>query len=260
MPILYSNILGTGTPLFILHGYFGMSDNWKSIANHLSKNYEVHLIDQRNHGRSFHSDDFNYDLMSKDLKRYMQYHQIDKAILLGHSMGGKTAMQFATDHPEKTTALIVADIAPKYYPPHHQQILDGLQAVDFSVISLRSEVEKVLTPFIAEKGIRQFLMKNIFRKPPENKLAFRFNLKTLIEKNNEIGSALEGEKKYNGRVLFLRGTTSNYIKPSDEKIIKKYFPTAEIKAIENAGHWLHAENPTDFLTAVNTFFNKMETI
>ena len=164
MEILHSKIQGEGTPLIILHGYFGMGDNWKSHANKLSDNYQVHLVDQRNHGRSFHSDDFDYELLVEDLEAYFEFHNIENAIVLGHSMGGKTAMLFAVTFPEKVQKLIVADIAPKNYPPHHHQILEALVAVDFSKITLRTEVDEVLKQYIDEMGVRQFLLKNVYRK------------------------------------------------------------------------------------------------
>ena len=143
MNLVHSKILGSGAPLIILHGYFGMGDNWKSQANQLAKNFQVHLIDQRNHGRSFHSDDFDYELMAEDLENYMNFHSLKEAHILGHSMGGKTAMLFAVEYPEKVKSLLVADIAPKYYSPHHDQILTALNAVDFSKIALRTEVDEV---------------------------------------------------------------------------------------------------------------------
>ncbi|MGB6154053.1 MAG: alpha/beta fold hydrolase, partial [Pricia sp.] len=128
--ILHSKIEGIGTPLLILHGFLGMLDNWKTLGGQYAEaGFEVHLIDQRNHGQSFWSDDFNYDVLADDLKRYMEHHNIQSAAILGHSMGGKTAMQFACTHAELADKLLVADIGPKYYPPHHQPIIDGLTAL-----------------------------------------------------------------------------------------------------------------------------------
>jgi pimeloyl-ACP methyl ester carboxylesterase len=252
MQILHSKIQGEGTPLLILHGYFGMGDNWKSQANKLAATYQVHLIDQRNHGRSFHSDAFDYELLVEDLLHYMQFHKIDSAYILGHSMGGKTAMMFAVNYPEKVEKLIVADIAPKNYPPHHHQILEALNAVDFSQISLRTEVDAVLKEYIQEEGVRQFLLKNVYRKTKDT-LDFRFNLESLTDNNNEVGAPLPGFTEYDGPVLFLKGANSGYISEEDTSLIKAHFSAAEIKTISNAGHWLHAENPTDFLTAVMHF-------
>ena len=159
--ILHSTIKGEGSPLVILHGYFGMSDNWKSLANKFSERFEVHILDQRNHGRSFHSDDFDYELMVDDLFNYINYHNLEKVNLLGHSMGGKVAMLFAVTYPEMVNKLIVADISPKYYKPHHEYILAALNAVNFDIQDTRKKVEDILKVYIKEPGILQFLLKNM---------------------------------------------------------------------------------------------------
>ena len=173
--LLHSNILGEGQPLLILHGFLGMSDNWKTLGTQYSENgFEVHLIDQRNHGKSFHSDEFNYDVLSDDVVRYMEHHNITSAYVLGHSMGGKTAMQLATSHPDRVKKLIVADIAPKFYPPHHDFIFNGLSHLDFDNIADRREADDELSKHIKEKGIRQFLLKNLYWMK-KDRLGFRFN-------------------------------------------------------------------------------------
>ena len=255
MEILHSKILGEGKPLVILHGYFGMGDNWKSHGNKLAENFQVHLIDQRNHGRSFHSDNFDYDLMVEDLVNYFEHHSINSACVLGHSMGGKTAMLFAVNFPEKVNKLIVADIGPKYYPPHHDSILTALAAVDFSRLSLRTEVDTILKKFIDEVGVRQFLLKNVYRKS-KDLMGFRFNLESLTENNNEVGAALPSYSEYEGKVLFLKGENSGYIVADDATLIQAHFPQAEIHTISNAGHWLHAENPIEFYEKLNSFISK----
>lgn len=254
--MLYSKIEGEGLPLLILHGFLGMSDNWKSIASQLVENgFQVHVLDLRNHGRSFHSDAFNYELMAKDVNEYCIENKIEKFNLLGHSMGGKTAMLFATTFPEKLDSLIIADIGPKFYPQHHQEILAGLSAVDFSKKPSRVEVEETLMPYIPDFGTRQFLLKNLYWTEP-GQLAFRFNLKALLNNSHEIGKPLPEATTFDKPTLFLRGQKSNYILDSDTVLIKKHFPNAEIKTINNAGHWLHAEKPTDFITAVLEFLKK----
>jgi pimeloyl-ACP methyl ester carboxylesterase len=254
MNILHSKIFGKGSPILILHGYFGMGDNWKSQANQLAKNFEVHLLDQRNHGRSFHSDDFDYELMVEDLENYFEFHELEEAVVLGHSMGGKTAMLFAVEHPEKVKSLLVADIAPKNYPPHHDQILEALNAVDFSQIRMRTEVDRVLKNYIEEEGVRQFLLKNVYRKS-KNELSFRFNLQSLTENNSEIGAPLPAFTQYEGPTLFLKGANSGYISSEDSFLIDAHFPASKIVTIPNAGHWLHAENPADFLKEVLEFLS-----
>lgn len=246
MEVLHSKIIGEGIPLLILHGYFGMGDNWKSHANKFAEDgFEVHLIDQRNHGRSFHTDAFDYELMVGDLYNYIQYHNLEKIDLLGHSMGGKTAMLFATEYPELVNKLIVADISPRMYPPHHHEILAALNSVDFSVQTSRKLVDEKLAELIPEKGIRQFLAKNVYRKT-KDELAFRFNLKSLTENNSEVGVALPSFTVFEGETLFLRGANSGYISKEDEPLIQAHFPKSVVKTVANAGHWLHAENPKDF--------------
>lgn len=253
--LLHSKILGKGEPLIILHGYFGMGDNWKSLANKFSELFEVHLIDQRNHGRSFHSDDFTYELMVEDLKNYLSHYNLNKIYLLGHSMGGKTAMLFAVTYPELVKKLIVADIAPKYYPPHHQFILEALNAVDFTKINSRREVEEILKKYIDEEGIRQFLLKNVYWKD-KGKLAYRFNMESLTENNQEVGEALPVFTTYQGPTLFLKGENSGYISEDDIPLIQAHFPNSKIVSIKNSGHWLHAENPKQFYDEVIHFLLK----
>jgi pimeloyl-ACP methyl ester carboxylesterase len=176
---LHSRIEGEGTPIIILHGFLGMSDNWKSLATQFaSEGFQVHALDLRNHGKSFHSNEFNYEVMVEDVKNYIQVHQLTNSVVLGHSMGGKVAMLLATMYPNLVSKLIIADIGPKYYAPHHQTILAGLNAVDFSKNPSRSEVEQIVTNFITDFGTRQFLLKNLYWKTPEQ-LALGFNLQVF---------------------------------------------------------------------------------
>lgn len=244
---LHSKILGTRTPLLVLHGFLGMSDNWKTLGNqYAEKGFEVHLIDQRNHGKSFWSDDFDYDLLSEDLKNYMETHHLENAMIIGHSMGGKTAMQFACSYPDLVTKMIIADIGPKFYPPHHQPIIDGLNALNLDIITSRNQADSELGKHITDFGTRQFLLKNLYW-IEKGQLGFRFNLEVLSEKMNEIGENIGATDFYNGPVLFLRGDRSEYIMPNEISEFRKHFPKAEMDTIDNAGHWLHAENPKQFL-------------
>jgi pimeloyl-ACP methyl ester carboxylesterase len=250
---LHSRIEGEGTSIIILHGFLGMSDNWKSLATQFaSAGFQVHALDLRNHGKSFHSDEFNYEVMVEDVKNYIQLHQLTKSVVLGHSMGGKVAMLLATTFPNLVSKLIIADIGPKYYAPHHQTILAGLNAVDFSKNPSRSDVEQIVTNFITDFGTRQFLLKNLYWKTPEQ-LAFRFNLQVFNDKIETIGTALPFENKFNGPTLFLRGAKSDYILDADFETIYHHFSMATIVTIANAGHWLHAENPKDFFQEVLYF-------
>mgnify|MGYP003609577083 FL=1 len=251
--ILNSRIEGNGKPFVILHGFLGMSDNWKTLGSQFAEiGFQVHMLDMRNHGKSFHSDDFSYELMANDVKDYCEFHQLENIILLGHSMGGKAAMLLATLHPELIEKLIIADIGPKFYPQHHQTILEGLNAIDFSKQPSRSEVEEIVSKHITDFGTRQFLLKSLYWKEKEQ-LAFRFNLEVFNKKIEEIGKALPIENIFEKPTLFLRGSKSNYILDEDFETIKYHFPNSEIKTISNAGHWLHAENPKDFYIETMSF-------
>ena len=250
---LHSQIFGKGEPFIILHGFLGMSDNWKSLGTKFSEaGFQIHLVDQRNHGRSFHDDEFNYEVLSEDLKQYCDEHQLRDMILLGHSMGGKTAMLFATLYPELLSKLLVADISPRFYPVHHDAILNGLSALDFSKIKSRGAADKALSHYVPDIGTRMFLLKNLYW-IEKGQLALRMNLDVLKENVHEVGEALPIHSKFEKPTLFLRGDKSEYVMPSDEKLIKQHFPLAEIETIANAGHWLHAENPEDFYEAVIKF-------
>ena len=252
---LYSNIIGSGKPFIILHGFLGMGDNWKTLARQFAEDgYEVHLVDQRNHGKSFHDAQFNYTVMAQDLKKYCDDHNLDKIFLLGHSMGGKTAMKFATMYPDKITKLIVADIAPKYYAPHHQDILNSLNTLANTpeALTSRGDADDFLKKHITDWGTRQFLLKNLYWKKDKT-LGLRINLEVLSEKMEEIGESLKENEIFLGKTLFLRGEKSDYITEGDKNIVNKHFPNSTLHTIKNAGHWLHAENPKQFYDEVIIF-------
>jgi len=231
----------------------GMGDNWKTLAKQFSNlGFQVHLVDQRNHGRSFHDSEFNYEVLAADLKQYCSHHTINNMVLLGHSMGGKTAMLFAALYPELISKLIVADISPRFYPVHHDAIMEGLCSLNFEEISSRKEAEIQLSNYVSDAGTRQFLLKNIYRISP-SVLGLRINLKVLKTNVSEVGEALPSNLNFQKDTLFLRGDKSEYISTQDEALIKHQFPTAVVKTISNAGHWLHAENPVEFFNSVCTF-------
>ena len=251
--MLYSKIEGSGKPLLILHGFLGMSDNWKSLGvQFASDGFQVHLLDLRNHGRSFHSDEFSYELMVQDVYDYCKTNNLEKINIIGHSMGGKTAMLFAVTYPEMIEKLIVADIGPKFYPQHHQTILEGLNAVDFSKKPSRNEVEEIVSHYITDFGTRQFLLKSLYWQEP-GQLAFRFNLAVFNKKIEEIGKSLPENAIYNKPTLFIRGGNSNYILDTDFVNINQHFPNSKIETISNTGHWLHAENPEVFYEIASSF-------
>lgn len=254
--ILHSKIVGSGEKhLLVLHGLFGQLDNWNTLGKYFGEEFTTHLIDLRNHGRSFHSDDSSLTAMTEDIVRYMDANDIEKAHLLGHSLGGRIAIDFAMQYQNKLDRLIVADMAPKAYEPHHNAIFKALKSVNFDEVSSRKDVENTIDQFIPEVGVRQFLMKNVYH-AENGQYAFRFNLSSLDNYYEElIGSELL-KGKFDGPTLFLGGEKSNYILAEDEMMIKERFPNAEIKKIANAGHWLHAENPKDFVTEVMNFLLK----
>lgn len=244
--MLHSQIIGEGTPFIILHGFLGMSDNWRTLGlQYAAAGFQVHLVDQRNHGHSFHSDDFSYPLMVADLLEYAEGHHLKAFHLMGHSMGGKTAMLFATEHPDKVLSLIVADMSPKFFPPHHEQFLQGLASLNFDTLHSRSEAEKQLERYVSDWGVRQFLLKNLYWESKE-RLGLRLNLSSLINNESEIGAELPAGNVYEGKTLFLKGEFSEYVMPEDEALIYTHFPNAVIEQVSKAGHWLHAQNPTEF--------------
>jgi esterase len=255
MKIVHSKIIGEGAPLLILHGYFGMSDNWKSLGNKFGEDFQIHLIDQRNHGRSFHANNFDYDLLVEDIVQYIEHHQLEKVIVLGHSMGGKVAMLFAVKYPTLVAKLIIVDIAPRYYQPHHTDILKALNSVDFLIHNTRKLVDQKIAELIPDIGVRSFLLKNVYWKE-KGLLAYRFNLQSLTENNSEVGKALPSFTTFDGETLFLAGGNSGYITESEVPMIKAHFPKATIKTIANVGHWLHAEKPKAFYELVMRFLKK----
>lgn len=250
MELNYKKI-GEGEPLIILHGLFGSLDNWMTIAKTLGQHYEVFIIDARNHGFSPHDDEFNYSVMADDLYEFLMQQMITEPIILGHSMGGKTAMQFTMNYPNYLSKLIVADIAPKSYPVHHATILEGLSALNFDVITTRKLADSTLAEYIPDPSTRQFLLKNLYWKE-KGRLGWKFNL-PVIKKNIEIiGNQLENIRKFDKPTLFIRGTKSNYILESDFEAIKRIFTNAEIEDMP-VGHWVHAENPELFLSILSNF-------
>ncbi|SDR71028.1 Pimeloyl-ACP methyl ester carboxylesterase [Gillisia sp. Hel1_33_143] len=250
---LKSTIIGEGQPLIILHGFLGMSDNWKTLGGKFAEQgYQVHLLDQRNHGRSPHTEEMSYRVMAQDLKEYCEKNDLKNIILLGHSMGGKVAMRAAGEYPDLIEKVIIVDIGPKYYAPHHQEILGGLDALSNQVLTSRGDAEDFLETYIKDKGTRLFLLKNLYWKTKE-KLALRMNLEVLKDASEEIGEALPAGIRFKKQTLFIKGERSNYITSEDEPLISLHFPNNEIVVIAKAGHWVHAENMKDFYANVMRF-------
>ncbi|MDO5509196.1 MAG: alpha/beta fold hydrolase [Weeksellaceae bacterium] len=247
-PLLHHKSMGDAPEhLLIVHGLFGQLDNWNTLARSFAEHFTVHLLDLRNHGRSFHHSDASHGAMAQDLVDYMQEQGIEKAHMIGHSLGGKVVMKLAISHPELIDKAIIADIAPVEYPPQHLEILEGLQAVDFEKIEERAEVDEVLKNHIRSTAVRQFLLKNVFR-TKEDKFAFRFNLQALKDSYYElIGNSLVPGDMSSNEMLFLYGGQSDYVAEDNKALIQGFFPNAKFDVIEKAGHWLHAEAPDEFL-------------
>lgn len=242
---------GSGQPLVILHGLMGMLDNWQGPAKAFGKKFETWILDLRNHGHSPHSDDFDYALMAADLNEFFSDHGLSSAHFIGHSMGGKLAMEFAQLHPEKVEKLVIVDIAPRYYPVHHDKILAALRAVPLDRITRRTEAESFMEPYVPDAGTRQFLLKSLYYRE-KGKFAWRFNLDSIEKNIEEVGKATD-ESIYEGETLFVRGSKSKYISDADWADIRVIFPMARLETIDGAGHWVHAEEPAAFVEAVMAF-------
>jgi pimeloyl-ACP methyl ester carboxylesterase len=249
---LFFRETGKGEPLIILHGVFGSSDNWLTIAKILGENFRVILLDQRNHGQSPQSENHNYQAMADDLLEFLDTHQIQKANIIGHSMGGKTAMQFAVQHPERVKKMIVVDIAPKQYLVHHGKILRGLNAIDLATLPTRQEADRILAEYEPDSSTRQFLLKNLYR-TENSKFAWRMNLPTLTREIGNVVAPLQSNQPVMVNTLFMKGAKSWYITTEDEAKIKDIFPLATFVSIPDAGHWIQAEQPEKFVEATRSF-------
>lgn len=250
---MFSRIYGNGQPLIIIHGLFGMSDNWNSLGKIFSKNYNVHLVDLRNHGRSFHDEVFTYEAMSKDLKSYITHHNLENPIILGHSLGGKVAMHFCFKNKSLVSKLIVVDIAPKSYSiDFHRNILNTLVDFHLNNFKSRNEIDLALSYSIKDSAIRLFLMKNIYRND-SSLFAWRFNIKVLLNKIENIKDANFLISTINTPTLFIKASKSDYITKEDELLIQDHFDNVIIKEIQNSGHWVHAEQTNLFNKEVLNF-------
>lgn len=251
---LFFRELGQGQPFIILHGLMGSSDNWLTQSKMLASQYHLYMIDQRNHGQSPHSDQFDYKVLAHDIKDFIQEHAINNPIILGHSMGGKAAMNFAISNPTMLDRLIVVDIAPKAYPVHHDSIVEGLKAIPIESIQSRNQADEVLSGFVPEPDVRQFLLKNLSRKPSGG-FTWKINL-SVIDKNLELISAdIQYLGIYSGPTLFVRGAHSQYVKDEDRQRIKDLFPNSTLITMDT-GHWVQAEKPNEFVEVVKNFLTQ----
>lgn len=246
-------IFGQGTPVVILHGLFGTLDNWQTIGKQLAEHYMVVLIDQRNHGRSPHVAGMNYQLLADDLHHFLGQNWIHKTHLIGHSMGGKVAMQMALEYGDVVEKLVVVDIAPKLYSGGHELILDALLAFPLEAVEDRKAAEAFLLQYgIADFGTRQFLLKNLTR-TKEGNYQWKMNLLEINKHYEDILANIPATSSFEGKTLFVRGEQSNYILDSDVPTIQTYFPNAALQTVRQANHWVHADAPEALLEIILSF-------
>ncbi len=249
---LHFQCLGEGAPLIILHGLLGSLDNWQSVSRKLGERHRVCALDLRNHGRSPHSETFDYEVMAADVSEFMAAQQMERAVVMGHSMGGKVAMRLALAQPEKVEKLVVVDMAPRAYEPAHIPIFEAMQSLDLNSFRERSEMDAALAPRIPEAAVRQFLLKNVAR---DEQGAFRWkpNLPAIRRNYDKITAAIQGSGQFDKPGLFIQGGKSSYITEADHATIKSMFPMATMAIIPEAGHWVHAEAPGKLIELVSNF-------
>jgi len=252
--LLNSQVSGSGNHvLIVLHGFLGMLDNWKSFAKRMDQNkYQIHLVDQRNHGKSFHNNLFNYEILATDLKNYIDHYKIKKFSLIGHSMGGKTAMMFSSMYPELIKKLIIVDILPIYYSNDYNKIIDSLKSLDLKKLVSRVNIDKALESEFKEPAFRAFLLKNLYR-VNKDELAFKIDLDIISNNLSEVEKSLPPNLHYNGKTLFIKGQKSDYINKTNSSLLKKVFPDHKIVEVQKAGHWVHAENLDGFINETELF-------
>ena len=256
MKLFYRSI-GSGPPLIILHGLFGQSDNWLTIARRIAERYTVFLPDMRNHGQSPHAPVHSYPAMSDDLWEFMEDLSIVDPVLIGHSMGGKTAMTFALEHPGKVQKLVIIDISPRKYPERniHTQVITQMMSLELDELGTRTEVEKVLEKKVPDTRIRMFILKNLYYKTP-GKLGWRLNLEAINNNLDQLFDGIHSNARYSGPTLFVRGGNSDYIVDEDIPLIRSCFPDSVIQTIPGASHWVHADAPGPLCSVLGNFLGK----
>ncbi|MBC8154506.1 MAG: alpha/beta fold hydrolase [Bacteroidetes bacterium] len=254
MKLFYREVGDPADPaILILHGIFGSSDNWLTVSKAIAEQgYRVLLVDQRNHGHSPRSAEFDYPAMAADLHELLLDLGLDKPVLIGHSMGGKTVMHYAVAYPGTFAKLVIVDIAPKSYPIHHAEIIRGLKAIDLAKLKSRNEADAILSQYEPSLAVRQFLLKNLFRNE-QNQFDWRLNLPVIEQELEGIGSELLSEQPVAEPTLFIRGARSNYIRETDYPRIQQLFPDVTIQTIADAGHWVQAEKPAEFVAVLMKF-------
>ena len=246
---------GEGPPVILLHGLLGSLQNWQHTARQLSKDFTVLALDLRNHGRSSHADEFSYPALTGDLLEFLADQQFELASLVGHSLGGKVAMHFALLHPARVTKLVVVDIAPKAYPPRHENTLASLLALDLAGARTREDLDAMLAPSVADRGLRQYLLKNAQR----NELGgfrWRANLPALHANYEQLREAMPRNHPANTPALFIRGGRSRYVLDEDCAQLTRWFSRAEVQTIADAGHWVPTDAPEEFVETVRAFLKR----
>ncbi len=256
MKLTYFKVLGEQNEqsLIILHGFLGSSDNWTSLARQFAEKYKVYLVDQRNHGRSFWDESFDYQALAEDLGNLIEAENIQKPLLLGHSMGGKTIIEFAKKQPDLPLALIVADMGIKRNQDQHSYLLDAMMSMDLENLQDRNEADQHLAQSEKDFGVRQFLLKNLYRNE-QNQFAWRVNLAVLKPALSKVLDEIRLEKPIETPTFFVRGTKSSYVLDSDWQNLQVWFPDSELASID-AGHWVHAEKPVEFYATVMAYLKK----
>jgi pimeloyl-ACP methyl ester carboxylesterase len=250
---LYYREYGSGPPLVILHGLLGAGGNWHTLARRVfGATHRVLVPDQRNHGRSPHGEAFDYATLAEDVEDFMNARGLSRTALLGHSMGGKVAMEFALTRPERVERLVVVDIAPRAYPDRHRPILDAMRAVDPTTMERLSEVRDAVRALIPDPDVVELIVKNVER-GDDGRMAWAVNLDAIEGHYRQIMDGLDTWATWDGRALFVRGERSDYVREEDMETIRAYFPNATLDTVPDAGHWVHADHPAAFARTVRRF-------
>ena len=252
---LHHQVLGSGPPLVLLHGLLGSSDNWHYVAKAFAGRYTVHSVDQRNHGASPHSDTMDYPLMAADLLEYFETHGFESVLLVGHSMGGKVAMEFALQYPERVEKLVIEDVSPRLYLPTHGPIFEALQALELNKYRERAQLEDALALSISGLGIRRFLLKNIGRNE-DGRFFWKIHLQGISGNYNHLLQPVSEAAPFAKPACFICGGQSNYVLHSDVPLIRRLFPQACIFIVPQANHWVHFEKLDAFVDLAGNFLQK----
>ena len=252
---LHHEFQGRGRPLVLLHGFLGSSDNWRNMRKRFEGNYKVLAVDLRNHGNSPHSDTMNYIAMAEDLRQLLSHQGLSNIFLVGHSMGGKVAMQFACESPDQIEKLIVVDIAPKAYPPSQRPLLQAMQRLDLRTLKSYGEAQAALALAVPDLSLRKFLVKNLARGPDGN-FRWRIGLDSLAANYENLINALDLSQSFAKPTCFIRGARSGFIEDEDLATVREHFPRAEFHTVANAAHWVHIDAPDEFYQVVDEFFRR----